>query len=495
MEETKKSPFSSLPREKLEEQLIKNLKHIKLLRKENQELAVTAKDLEDKFNEQLQMNDDLQLRLQEQQQRPNISLGNIGKTLTSIIGQKKSELQFCGPVESITFESTLIGNDESPEVHLLKVELNNTKNNLEIAQQNEASIREFATSLQQRFEESQNNIEHANKVNKTLYAENNELKEQLAAISNASVDLNTKIEILKQQLKSKENEVMMMNIKMPDLQTTTSDLKQLMQKYNDVAEQYETLKADTVQLRISSQESERQTEQLRDALKKSMRSDKQKEEEIISLKSQVRDAEDSKNEVQQQYDGIKELLSVKDQEIKNLQNQIRDLQNKLETGKGSIEMENKVKRMQKMVEKSNKLYAEMQEKAMKSDERVRQLEILIHKQHTCGDPIFSVMTPKGNYIICTNGTCYEGIGNGTISSFKCIDSIQLSDKNVQTDKIVNDEENKNEYFEQLVVQYFRADKKTKSQLIPVILKFVNVPEEEIQEILGANNRYFPFMPF
>ena len=112
------SPFSEWPREKLEEQVIKGLKHIKALRKQNTELLEAAHELETRLANQMQMASELAEendRLQSKSKTSGFTIGNIGKTITSMITGSHGSLILDSNTSSISIDP--IRMDESPEVN------------------------------------------------------------------------------------------------------------------------------------------------------------------------------------------------------------------------------------------------------------------------------------------------------------------------------------------------------------------------------------------
>ncbi|KAK8866249.1 hypothetical protein M9Y10_009208 [Tritrichomonas musculus] len=522
--ESKNNPFSKFNREELEDQALKSLKYIKNLRKQNTEILEVLKQTEEKLLVQIQENDELKAENQKLQAKSSsdsgissltsspssplaaatLSLGNIGRKFTAILNQKPDiNLTLNLQIDEFSINADLANNEsngeELPQVTLLKSQIAQLKQSLSKSHQNELSIREFASTLQTKLENKEYQEEELNSCRDQLKESQNRFDE--VCIKNEN--LLQKVELLESELNQVKKNSSEIQSQFSSLQQSSSDLNQLMEKYSTLIEQHETLKSDTIQQRIKIQESQRQIEQLKESLKKSMRMDQEKDEQIRQFSQQIKENENEKTDLKHQIEGLTKLISIRENEIRSSQQEKESIIERLNSGKGTIETEAKIQKMQRLIEKSNSLYAEMQMKASQYEERVHELEKQIHndKIKARGLPIMQVITPNGNFILYDGGT-YGKFDSKQISDINDIqtfdfnsrpnvanqeNSLNRVDIGVLTSTSANEIEEKYEYLKKLVIQYFRSDQKIKTQLTPVILNLLNISQFEIKKIMSGNN--------
>lgn len=517
--ETRNNPFSKFTREELEDQALKSIKHIKSLRKQNTDLFNSLKQAEEKLAFQIQDNANLESENQKLQEKINsysdsnvqntpssplhaatLSLGNIGRKFTAILNQKtESTLSLQAQVNEISIDPVITNDEDSPQVVILKSQISQLKQSLLKTQQSEITIREYASTLQTKLENKEYQDEELNTCKDQLKESQNLLDEKITENNNLSIKVESLLKELN-QVRKNSNEI---QSQFTSLQQSSNDLNQLMKKYSDLIEQHEILKSDTIQQRVQLQESERQVEQLKDSLKKQLRSEQEKEEQIRQFSQQIKENENEKNDLQHQIEGLNKLVSIRDIEIKSSKQEKELIIERLNSGKGTMETEAKIQKMQRLIEKSNSLYAEMQMKASKYEQRVHELEKQIHndKIKNRGTQIMQILTPKGNFILSDNGTYikFDVTENTILNNILTFDFNSLKNGNNQknsqnridigilTHTSDNEIEEKYEYLKKLIIQYFRSDQKIKTQLAPVILNLLNISQFEIKKIMSGNN--------
>ena len=469
------SPFSEWPREKLEEQVIKGLKHIKALRKQNTELLEAAHELETRLANQMQMASELAEendRLQSKSKTSGFTIGNIGKTITSMITGSHGSLILDSNTSSISIDP--IRMDESPEVISLRSRLKNIQDEIDESRRNETTVREFAESLQKRIEQREAVFAKISSDNDIQKKENHRLQQHLNETLTKVEGLDATIERLEKELLEAQS----LTAHGPELAVMSTNLQNLAAKHSELVEQHELLKSETIEARVAREETERRNEQLKESLKKATRANKDKDDEIQALKQRLVDACDERGQIGQQFDGVRELVALREREIADLKAQLKELSERLDSGRGSVAVEAKVAQMQRMLERSNELYADMQERAAKDSARVRELEAQLHSAKSLGRPICSVETPSGEYVICENGRWFR-----EHSSAKNVPKIApgcaCRDQETQTEKSPNDE-----YVKALVVKYFLAEGKARHQMVPVILDVLGVNSGERHAIMN-----------
>ena len=478
--EEKANPFSEWPREKLEEQVIKGLKHIKALRKQNTDLMEAAQKLENRLNEQIQITGELadeNERLQNSHKQTGFAIGNIGKTLTSMIKGSHHDLILEQDKETITIEAVKC--DESPEVISLRAFVKQAQMQASESQQNEKTIREFAESLQKKMEQREVVLTEATSKCEAQRRENGKLQLELEEARRTGAELKAKIERLEAALAEAQS------LAAPafELASANTNLEKLAAKHSELVEQHELLKNETIEARVAREETERKNEQLKESLKKAVRANKDKDDEIHALKQRLIDVKDERGEIGQQFDGLRELVSVREREISEMKAQITELTDRLNTGRGSVAVEAKVSQMQRMIEKSNELYADMQERAAKDAARVRELEVQLHSAKSPGNPLFNVETSSGEFVLCENGRWFRGHSSAASLT---LNTGSHSDKDTQTETTTNN----NEYLKTLIVKFFRANSKAQRELMPVILDVLGVSAAEKHSLV-----YKPRGPF
>lgn len=520
--EVKNNPFSKFAREELEDQALKSIKYIKSLRKQNTDLLNALKQTEEKLINQTQKNESLEEENQKLQEKLNsnsdsglmstpssplaaatLSLGNIGRKFTQILNQKPDStlsLNFNVFDISIIPEKTNDSDEEdSPQITFLKSQVTQLKQSLSKSQQSEITVREYASTLQTKLENKEYQIEQLDLCKDQLKKSQNDLEEKILE----NQKLSQQVESLQKELHQAQKNSNEIQSQFTSLQQSSDDLNQLMEKYSELVEKYETLKSDTIQQRFQLQETERQAEQFKESLKKSMKIEQEKDELIRQFSQQIKEKENEKIDLQHQIEGLNKLVSIRENEIKSSEQEKESIIERLNSGKGTMETEVKIQKMQRMIEKSNSLYAEMQMKASKYEQRVHELEKQIHndKNKNRGSQIMQILTPKGNFILSDNGTYIKLNVNDNLNSNNILtydfnlpknvniheNSSDRIDIGVLTHTSDNEIEEKYQYLRKLVIQYFRSEQKIKKELTPVILNLLNISQFEIKKIMSGNN--------
>ena len=489
--------LSSMPREKLEEQLIKNLKFIKSLKKQNLEAIQSVEELDNKLKIQIEENNklvDIANKLQEendklimeQQKNANstaaIAITNIGKTISKVISQKKNDDMKLDIGMDVTTISPTIHNDsedDSPHVKALKIEINSLQTKLKSSIESEKQMKQNYDDIESKNKENEikmNNLQDSHdkyqKENEKINQENTELKEKLKNVE--------------EQLSNLKVNSSVMESRLPALIQAENDLKQVTESRNSLNEQYEKIKIEVISLRVKNEENERQINQYKDGLKKAMRMDKERENELHQLRNKIADLEVEKDDLLRQIENYSTYNSSQDSRENDLKEKIKSLESRLENGKASEESENKLKKMNKMLEKSNVLYAELQEKFAKLEQRSKDLEIKLHHAKVPGIPIIKFIGPKTFYVLYDNGIFQENIDNSSVSKTVNYYDSSKKDKGTQSD------ENGPffTYSEQMMRTYFMSDENARKDISPVIMKILQFTDEEIQKELSKKKSGF-----
>ena len=491
--------LSSMPREKLEEQLIKNLKFIKSLKKQNLEAIASVEELDNKLKNQIEENNrlvDIANKLQEendrllmeQQKSSNstaaIAITNIGKTISKVISQKKNDEMKLDIGMDITTISPTMQNDndeDSPHIKALKIELNSLQTKLNSSNENEQKMKQQIIDIETKNKENENKILNLQEAYDKYLKENDKLNQE-------NNELKIKLKNIEEQFSNLKVNSSVMESRLPALIQAENDLKQVTESRDSLNEQYEKIKNEVITLRVKNEENERQINQYKDGLKKAMRVDKERENELHQLQNKIADLEIEKQDLLKQIENYNTYNNSQDSRENDLKEKIKMLESRLETGKASEESENKIKKMNKMLEKSNVLYAELQEKYAKIEQRSKDLEIKLHHAKVPGIPIIKFIGPKSFYILYDNGIYQENIDNSSVSkTVNYYDSIK-KDKGIQPD------ENGPffSYSEQMMRTYFMADENTRRDISPVLMKILQFTDDEIKKELTKKKSGFHF---
>lgn len=479
--------IASMPREKLEEQLMKNLKYIKILKKQSNEAVASVAELDNKLKNQIEENNkliDMVNRLQDENtklietQKSNsqgFGIGNIGKTLTSIIATKKNEYKLELKLDTTTLKPTINENeDDSPQFKALKIEYDSLNQKFLKLSEEEKTLRSFSDSLQSK-------LENCEKERESLSLQLDKIKEEYGKKTSDFDQLSEKFKESENKLSNTQKELaelksntQNMELKLPALLSAQAELKAVTESRNSAIEQYERIKDEVIGLRVKNDENLRQIEQYKDGLKKAMRIDKERDNEIHQLKNKITDNEIEKSDLQKQIEGYKSLQSNQDGREKELKDKIEELEKRLENGKASEEVEQKVKKMNKMLEKSNCLYAELQEKFSKIETRAKDLEIKLYKARVPGVPVIRFACQNTSYTLYDNGIFQEKVDVSGVRTITCCDARKR-------DASTQNEENYYSYSEQLMRTYFLSDDSTRKDISVVIMKVLHFTDEEIKK--------------
>lgn len=507
--------FAKLSREELENETYKMIKHLKFLKKKNSEMLDALKQTEDKLMVQIQKNEELQNENETLQsqieskasqssdsilQLGSLSLENIGKRFTSILNQKlDNRFSFETNLDEISIEPQEYS-EENPEISLLKAQINQLKQSLLKSQQSEQAIREFSATLQTKIENQEYKFEEMNKLKSELEMSQQQNKQ----FTEECEELRKIVKSLEEELKKTKQAASEMKAQFSTLQLASTDLQELTLKHSELKEQNEKFKSDTIQAQVKQQELERQIEQMTASLKKSIRTDQEKDEQIFGLQQQIKEMGNEKSDLELQINGYKKLIDGHESEIQSLRKEKVELETRLNSSPGTQATEARVEKMQRLIEKSNALYADMQLKAAKSEERVRQLEIQIHNEKKRGSPLMKLLTPIGNYLLYDGGTFTQlnslDINHLQIQTFdfnsynsNSLDNSNRTDIETETDNSDNNLNEKYEYLQSVVLRYFRSDQKVQNELMPVILSLLNLSDFEMRKLMSGNTKgYFSF---
>jgi DNA repair exonuclease SbcCD ATPase subunit len=186
-----------------------------------------------------------------------------------------------------------------------------------------------------------------------------------------------------------------------------------------------------------------------------------------------------------QLGSLKELNVHQDSEIQAMRRDIQNLEDRLEKGKSSLAVEAKMAQVQKMITKSNEMYAAMQERARTADARVKELEVQVYQLTAMGPPTAHFLSPIGEFVLCANGRYLKGHPPEKVQTFVCNEQKRIDHKQIQAEPGGGDERERDQYLKQLVLQYFRADDKARRQMTTVILGVLGLDEVESRAILSG----------
>jgi chromosome segregation ATPase len=468
--ESKSSPFADWSRERLEEQTLKSLKHIKQLRRQYAELHETAESLQQQLDSQISLTEDLQDENEHLKSSSNaFGIGALGKTLGSIIGIRSQDLTLSVNREPITIAPTAT-DDDSPQAVLLKNTLQATESQAQEARHNESVIREFASSLQTKYESREVAMNALQQRYDEARSESDQLRSDLTDSKESIASLNDRIQTLESELAAARSTAS----HLVTLEHKAQTFEKIQKENAELNARIAALKQETMQLQIAQQETERQNCQLKDSLERFIESDKAKETEIDGLTRSVSDLADQNYSLEAQFTGIKGLVSLKESEIARLTKSLSVLEERLDKGKGSAAHEAKSAQVSKMLERSNALYAEAAERAANFENRVKHLEVQLHAAVTPGKPALQIRTAHKTFVLCENGRFFEGKSEGVLEVV-CVEKEGV-EKGVQVDS------EGAEYLKGLVVQFFRASGKARLAVLPVVLGFLGLDAREVEEI-------------
>ena len=166
----------------------------------------------------------------------------------------------------------------------------------------------------------------------------------------------------------------------PNTDTTTNSIP-VLNTNTDQLVTIESLRAQIQKDQIEINQKESKIAKLKSLLTRSMRSDKRREQQIETLQIDLADRD---RHIQALENSIKETndFSTQQQErIAQLEAELTEITNRLQSGVGSEAAQKRNERMKQMLEKSNILYAELQEKYQKAcldleEEKSKQLRNL-----------------------------------------------------------------------------------------------------------------------
>lgn len=468
--------LSQYSREKLEEQLLKAIKQIKFFNNQNQQFQAQIQELTEK-------NKELESEVHGYK-LGGFGIGSFGKRITQMFESSKPiELKFEINTDTVSVEPVELNGEESERFAFLKNENNELKKKLDVLEKDFEAQKEFSDNLQKKNENQEGSIEEYSNELELLRKTKSKLEGDNQSLQNMVNDLEKKVEKLNGELSGLKDSSLLFKEK-------SEEYDKLMEEHTEVVEQCEKLKSNQAQQTIRIDELQRENDKLRESLKKSMYLSQKKDEMINLSKLDYQNAVKENQELKQQNEGQLELISKKESKINDLTQSLKEVQERLDSGQGSIEKENKVKKMQKMVEKSNLLYAEMQEKAVKFEERVHILEKELHKHNERGNDILYIKLPKHNYILTDNGKYFEENNSKCTIVYNCLEPVKKENKEIQ---VGTNDESQFEYLKELIIQILNANNNSKNQLIPILLRFLKCDEDEIQTIMkNMNKRSYHF---
>jgi DNA repair exonuclease SbcCD ATPase subunit len=479
--QTKAGPLSALSREKLEDQTLQLLQQYKSLRRQNDEFRSAIKDLEGRLNAQILINQQLQDENQRLQSRAGaFGITSIGKTLTSMIGRRSVAPEFASGLGSVSVPP-IEGNEDNPQVLQLKSLVAKLMEDVAMSKKNESAIRDFAAELQAKSERKETDLESLQGKLRSVREENSRLVCELATSDGQIDTLNRRIGHLEVELA----EFKTVSAQVGGLIEANSDLQELSVKYHRLLEQYDFLKDEMVQLRVAKEETERQNVQMGELLKKSSAASKSQESEVHRLSQSLQDLGEERAQLEMQLGSLKELNAHQDSEIQAMRRDVQELEERLEKGKSSLAVEAKMAQVQKMIAKSNEMYAAMYERAGAADARVKELEVQIHQLTEMAPPTAHFLSPIGEFVLCANGRYFKGQAPETVQTFVCREQEHIDHKQTQAELAGGEEKERDHYLRQLVLQYFRADEKARKPMTTVILGVLGLDEVESRAILSG----------
>jgi DNA repair exonuclease SbcCD ATPase subunit len=215
-----------------------------------------------------------------------------------------------------------------------------------------------------------------------------------------------------------------------------------------------------------------------------MRIHKEKDDEISTNRQTILELKEEIGQNEKQFEGLRAILEMRDSEIGHLKKELAVQNDRIEHGRGSAALEARASQAQKMVEKSNALYAELHEQAAKNAARAKELEIQLHEAKATGRPVCKVSSPIGDFVLCENGRYMRGQLRAEVPRFVCVERPAVDEKAVQAE-IEAQKVDTDLYLRGLVLQYLKLDEKAKSQMIPVLLGVLGVGEAEARDIREA----------
>lgn len=264
----------------------------------------------------------------------------------------------------------------------------------------------------------------------------------------------------------------------------------------------ESLQAQILKDQNEISQKEAKVAKLKSLLTRSMRSDQRKERQIEALQL---DLDDRNRHIQDLENSIKETneFSQRQQErISQLEAELTEITNRLQSGAGSEAAQRRNERMKQMLEKSNILYAELQEKYQKAcsdleEEKAKQLKNLNKRSPKS----IIVLKDEEAISLYDNGTYELGPflssdsypSNISIQDFRPnrneLGSNRVSVRSVSTGALAqhaNSSENPASkqpllkvYLKRVLLEFFIGDAATQQRLIPVILQLLDCTNEQI----------------
>lgn len=431
--------LSQFSREQLEETIVKNARIIKRLVKEKEELNAIIEE-----NNKKNSNNTVNKSSDEINTRKTVDyLGNFGKTITSMISHKKSELTIENNQNIVNIDPQLVSDDnieDSPIVKAIKMENVSCKNKL-------MELTEKISTLQMQ-------IDLQNVKMEAKQSENSNLENQIKVLRNENAQYSDQIHMLRNKLDS----VIQSNI------SETNEYKATEQVNCDLKDENMKLRQENIQFRVDLEEEQRQVDHLRLMLTKSMDNEQDMSDKIRSLTFQL-------SEYESQVELLNNFISKKKNKIKEIKAENSELKAKLSKTSDNAELEVKIKKMSKMVEKSNLLYAEMCEKHDKMEKKAQDLENQLKSKGKDGKPIIRFCGPKSSYTLFDNGNFLENIPVENVQSIRYGD-YDSNDIETQT----KSETSSNEYIQQLTKRYLLSNEKSRKDIEPILFQLFEISE-------------------
>ena len=208
--------------------------------------------------------------------------------------------------------------------------------------------------------------------------------------------------------------------------------------------------------------------QLKEMLQRSVKSDQRNQEQIQTL--------------QQQNKELTELLSSKGDNSKNknttdmpvetitkLEMQISELEQRLANSSASKELEIKNERLQMMLEKSNKLYSQLDERYQLLEKNVTQKQFYAIVQES-----FCFEIPSQNDSL-PNSNSSQLIKSSSSSSFTTTSKKEEKRKRIEYEAMVAS-------LRKTLLQYFLCTNDNQEELVPVILEIVGCTQEQVYTV-------------
>lgn len=287
----------------------------------------------------------------------------------------------------------------------------------------------------------------------------------------------------------------------PNTDTTTNSIP-VLNTNTDQLVTIESLRAQIQKDQIEINQKESKIAKLKSLLTRSMRSDKRREQQIETLQIDLADRDRHIQALENSIKETNDFSTAQQERIAQLEAELTEITNRLQSGVGSEAAQKRNERMKQMLEKSNILYAELQEKYQKAcldleEEKSKQLRNLNKRSPK------SIIVLKDDEAISLydDGTYETGPflsldsypSNITIQDFRMDQneniSHRVSIRSVSTGALAQHANSPDNpaakqpllkvYLKRVLLEFFIGDATTQQRLIPVILQLLDCTDEQI----------------